>query len=285
MEYIPAISVITACYNHGRYIAEMIQSVLDQTFQDFEIIIVNDGSTDNTQDVLDSVSDSRITIVHRTNQGPAAARNTAIGIAKAELLFNLDADDKIAPDLLGKLHSAIQDNPDAGIVYSDVEIFGDRSGRFDFGRYSTAAMLNENRISSIALFRKTDWANVGGYSTDLMYGLEDWDFWLSIIGLGRKVIKIEDSVVYYRTYKRLEDSRSGRRRFDRMKANWSRVQIFKRHQRLYSSYPDAYAKMSALERKMSTESSVTKVIKNSFYWLTRSTRYRLEAKGIKLPHV
>jgi hypothetical protein len=285
LEYIPAISVITACYNHGRYIGEMIQSLLDQTFQDFEIIIVNDGSTDNTQGVLDSVSDGRITIVHTTNQGPAAARNIAADMAKAPLLFNLDADDKIAPDLLEKAYSASQNNPDVGIIYCDVELFGDRTGRLDTGRYSTEAMLIENRITSIALFRKADWMAVGGYSTELVYGLEDWDFWLGIIGLGREVVKISDSSSYYRTYKTLESSRSGRRRFDRTKANWSRVQVFKRHQGLYSSYPDVFEKMSALERQMNTESPVAKGIKNSLYWLTRSARYRLETRGIKLPHL
>ena len=99
----------------------------------------------------------------------------------------------------------------------------------------------ENRITSLALFRKEDWLAVGGYSGELIYGLEDWDFWLMIIELGREVVKIPETLVYYRTYENLTESRSGRRKTDRLKILESQVILFHRHQKLYSGYPEAWS--------------------------------------------
>ena len=100
----PKISVITACYNHGKFINEMIESVIQQTFEDYEIIIVNDGSTDDTAEILKNITHEKVKIIHTENHGPADARNTAIKHARAPLIMNLDADDKIAPGLLEKAY-------------------------------------------------------------------------------------------------------------------------------------------------------------------------------------
>ena len=106
----PKISIITACFNHGRYIGEMLQSVYYQTFQEFEVIIVNDGSTDNTSEILSSVTNGKVTVINTKNNGPALARNIAISHAKAPVIMNLDADDKIASDLLEKAYKIFTEN-------------------------------------------------------------------------------------------------------------------------------------------------------------------------------
>jgi glycosyltransferase involved in cell wall biosynthesis len=106
----PKISVISACYNHGKYIHEMINSVLNQTFHDFEIIVVNDGSTDDTGNILDSIQNEKIRIIHSEHKGPSHARNLAINNAKSSIIFNLDADDRIAEDLLEKGFKVFQEN-------------------------------------------------------------------------------------------------------------------------------------------------------------------------------
>lgn len=260
----PKISVISACFNHGRFINEMLESVYNQTFEDYEIIIVNDGSTDNTADILQRITDERVRIVNTENHGPASARNTAIKLAGAPIILNLDADDRIAPTYLEKAYKIFYDNPDAGIVHCDAECFGARPGKFEIGDYSLELMVYGNRINSQSFFRKEDWHSAGGYSGELKYGLEDWDFWLCIIELGRKVIRIPEKLVYYRTYENLHESRSGRRKLDRLKIMESYIIILRRHQKLISRHPIALKKFAEIERKFKKENSFIRSVKKVF---------------------
>jgi glycosyltransferase involved in cell wall biosynthesis len=261
----PELSVITACFNHGKFIHEMLDSVLNQTFPDFEIIIVNDGSTDDTADILDKIANEKVRVIHIENRGPAFARNLAIENARAPVIMNLDADDKIAPGLLEKAYNIFTSNPDIGIVYCDAEYFGAKSGKYEIGEYSPEEMLIGNRIISQAFFRKEDWRSVGGYSDKLLFGLEDWDLWLSIIELGRFVYKIPEKLVYYRTYKNPFDCRSGRRKKDRLKLMRSLVIIFHRHEKLYSVYPEVFQQFAQIEEKLKNENSILRLLKNLYF--------------------
>jgi glycosyltransferase involved in cell wall biosynthesis len=261
----PKISIITACYNHGRFIHEQLESVFDQTFKDFEVIIVNDGSTDDTYDILQKITHEKVTIINIENHGPAYARNLAIENAKAPLIMNLDADDKISSDLLEKAYNLFCSDSEIGIVHCDAECFGAKTGKFDIGEYTLESMLYDNRIISQSFFRKNDWRIVGGYSGDLMYGLEDWDFWLSIIETGCTVIKIPEMLVHYRTYKNFEECRSGRRKNDRIRMLTSLVAVFQRHKKLYSNFPGTWQHFSKLEKKLQSENVLLRQIKNLCY--------------------
>ena len=168
----------------------MLESVLNQTFEDYELIIINDGSTDDTAETLSRIVHEKVTIIHTENHGPAEARNIAIKKARAPLIMNLDADDKIAPSLLEKACQTFCGSPEIGIVTCDSECFGAKSGKFEIGEYTLESMLFDNRIISQSFFRKKDWLAVGGYSNELNNWLEDWDFWLSIIELVCDVVKI-----------------------------------------------------------------------------------------------
>src|ERR1700761_7286076 len=96
----PQITVLMPAYNAGKYIAEAIASVLGQTFGDFELLIVNDGSTDDTLDIINSFDDKRIRVISQPNQGVAAALNTGLKHAKAEYIARFDADDICLPQRL-----------------------------------------------------------------------------------------------------------------------------------------------------------------------------------------
>lgn len=269
----PKISVITACYNHGRYISEMIDSVLQQSFTDYEIIIVNDGSTDNSWDIIKEFERENIKVINSTHKGTSAARNLAIEQARASIIMNLDADDKISPDLLQKAYNVFESNCNAGIVYSDCEFFGAKNKKYNPGEYDLKSMLRNNRIISAAFFRKIDWESVGGYSDVFLYGLEDWDLWLGILTLGREVFKIRGSVVYYRTYDNLTESRSGRRKVDRLKSKYSKLLICKRHQDLYSLFPELAKGFFTLEDHFSENIHVEKIRDFIFHYKQKLSRY------------
>ena len=264
------ISVITACYNHGKYINEMLDSVLSQSFQNFEIIIVNDGSTDDTPGILNRINHSKVKIFHTENNGPAAARNLAIQHSKSPVIMNLDADDRISTGLLMKAYDIFASNPDAGIVYCDAECFGAKTGKFEIGEYTPESMLFDNRIIADAFFRRKDWDLVGGYSGELIFGLEDWDFWLRLIEAGTEAVKIPGESVYYRTYKNPEHSRSGRRKNDRIMMIRSLTTIYQRHKDLYSRYPGALKHFSAIEKKLETENLIVRQIKNYYYFFKKN---------------
>lgn len=240
---------------------EMLESVLSQSFGEYEVIIVNDGSTDSTKEILDHIHHEKVTVLHTSNCGPATARNTGIAAARAPVILNLDADDKIAPTFLEKAYKIFEANPSVGIVYSEQRLFGARSGRFDLPPYSLAAMLKDNVIPSQAFFKKSDWREVGGYSDEFIYGLEDYDFWLSIIELGKEVYKLPEELVFYRTYSKLSHCRSGRRKKHRRKMMSALLTLFRRHEKLYQTYPEQYKRMVELKYLWEKESYIVRRLK------------------------
>lgn len=193
------VSVIIPCYNLGAYLDEAVDSVLAQTFQDFEIIIVNDGSTDEfTNSLLSSYAKPKTRVIRTTNQGLPAARNSGIREATGDYILPLDADDWIGPDYLAKAVQVLDADGQTGIVYCYGELFGARSGRIPAPAFSLRGMLLSNLIFCSAFFRKGDWERVGGYNPNMRHGFEDWDFWLSILELGRGVHRIPATLFHYR---------------------------------------------------------------------------------------
>jgi len=195
----PKVSVVIPCYNQGPYLDEAVESVLLQTWQDFEIVIVNDGSTDEyTNRLLASFSRPRTRIITTANQGLAQARNNGIAAAQGEYILPLDADDRIGREYLEKAISILDDQPKTGIVYCHAEKFGAESGPWHSPNYSLRRMLLGNQIFCTALFRREDWQRIGGYKPEMKAGWEDWDFWLSLLELGRDVYRIPDVLFFYR---------------------------------------------------------------------------------------
>jgi glycosyltransferase involved in cell wall biosynthesis len=121
------VSIIMPVYNLGQYISEAIESVLHQTYSDFELIVVDDGSTDNTSKVLRGFTDPRINVKHIANSGVSIARNRGLDMASGEYIAFLDADDRWLPDKLEKQISLIEADSSLGLVFSDfVRFEGDR---------------------------------------------------------------------------------------------------------------------------------------------------------------
>ena len=238
----PLISVIVPCYNQGQYLDEAVDSVLAQTYQNFEIIIVNDGSTEpESIKILNNYQKPKSKVIHTSNQGVCRARNTAIETAQGKYIFPLDADDKIAPTYLEKALKIIENNLDVGIVYCETILFGAQEGtstssplpKMFLGQDSLPEILLHNRIHNSALYRKSDWELVNGYNPNMVYGLEDYDFWLSVLATGKKAYLIEEYLYFWR---KKEVSRTTLAKQNLLACY---IQIFENHQDLYLGNMDA----------------------------------------------
>jgi len=218
----------------GEYLAEAVDSVLSQTYSDFEIIIVDDASTDMaTRQLLECYSHPKIHVIHNLhNMGVAAARNEGIRAATGEFILPLDADDVIGDTYLEKAMGLFVERQDVGIVYCDAEFFGEKEGYWELPDFSLKQILSENIIFSAAFYRKSDWQCSGGYCPLMKAGWEDWDFWLSLVSLGAKVVKIPETLFKYRIR---DDSR------DRSIPPSTKVllllRILYRHRQLYWLHP------------------------------------------------
>jgi glycosyltransferase involved in cell wall biosynthesis len=196
---VPLVSIVIPCYNQGPFLADSIGSVLASTMDDYEIIVVDDGSSDGeTCRILDVLNYPRTRLLRTTNSGLAAARNNGIAEARGHYILPLDADDRIAPTYLEKGAAILESRPEVGIVYCSGELFGARSGPIEAPSYTLGRMLFSNLIFSCALFRRSDWEACGGYDPGMVHGCEDWDFWLSLIERGRKVVRLPEVLFYYR---------------------------------------------------------------------------------------
>ncbi len=197
------VSVIIPCYNLGDYIQETINSVLSQSYKNFELIIVNDGSTDKkTNKFLREYTHSKVTIYNTNNQGLARARNYGIKCSHGEFVCCIDADDKYHPDFLKKTIAAFEKNKDnnIGIVSTNMAVFENTIASVKLNSYSPANMAVSNQLHVASLYKKECWTNVGGYSTNLS-GYQDWDFWIKIISHGYIWTIIPEELFFYRDRK------------------------------------------------------------------------------------
>ena len=193
------VSIVIPCYNAGDQLIEAVESALAQSYQDLEVVIVDDGSSDErTLTILDHARWPRTTIIRQSNAGPAAARNRAVAAATGEFILPLDADDRIDPTYVEKAVAVLQSSPHVGVVYCRAMKFGAESGPWALPAYTLRELVIDNVIFVTALYRKGDWLSVGGYSETLRHGVEDYEFWVKIVALGRDVVQLDEYLFFYR---------------------------------------------------------------------------------------
>lgn len=178
---------------------ESVRSALAQTHPAIEVIIVDDGSTDAvTLDLLRRCPWPRTRVLHKPNGGPAAARNLAISVSSGRYILPLDADDLIDATYVEKAVAVLDAQPEVGIVYCKADKFGAESGPWNLPAYTLRELVIDNVIFVTSLFRRADWEQVGGFSEALTLGVEDYDFWIKIVALGREVRQLEECLFHYR---------------------------------------------------------------------------------------
>lgn len=224
-----SVSIIITSYNKEKYIKEAIDSALNQTIKPFEILVIDDGSTDNSSLILKEYeSDPLINLVFKQNEGIVATRNMAIQMAKGDYILQLDADDLLNEKYLEWTVSVLDENPEVGIAYCQTEFFGLKHGLWDLGDFTMEKQLAENQIVVTALFRKSLFSEKVRYRKEFSEGLEDWDFWLSVLETGVSVRKIQKIGFYYRI---LDFSRNNS--YDEELQKKLRRNIFLGHKQLY----------------------------------------------------
>lgn len=203
----PKVSIIIPAYNALDYLPMTLASVLHQTFEDFEVIIINDGSSDAIEDwFAKTVHDPRVTLVSQVNNGPSAARNAGIQHAKGDYIAFLDADDLWEPDKLSKQVQILDEDPDAGLVYTWVSYIdpeGNPTGRIRKNVQEGkvwASLIQHNIVEcgSVALVRQECFERVGVFNESL-HIIEDIDMWLRIAE-HYSFRCIPEPLVYYRQH-------------------------------------------------------------------------------------
>lgn len=201
----PLVTIGIPCYNYGRFIREAIDSVVASTFQDFEIIVVNDGSTDpETLAVLEQFEKTpllpgRLRVVHQQNQGLAAARNKGAALARGKYVISLDADDRIDPTYLEKTAWVLEHHPQYAFCYSYVQFFGADDDVWKTQPFSLEKALLYNHVPTGAVFRREAWVEAGGFRDEL-HGQDDWNFWITLGAKGWDGCLIPELLFFYRKH-------------------------------------------------------------------------------------
>ena len=242
-------SIIVPCWNAGTCLGGAVRSALEQTYDDLEVIVVDDGSTDaETLRILKESSWPRTRAIFQANAGPAAARNRAVAEATGEYILPLDADDIFEPTYAAKAAAVLDAQQEVGIVYCRATKFGVEQGPWVLNDYSPEELAIGNVIFVSAMFRKADWSAVGGFDEALLHGLEDYDFWIKLVQMGRKVVRLDESLLRYRTH-----SRSRTTDFegdeDRKVATYAR--IFRNNRDFFAEHAESlYRHRQALDRQL-----------------------------------
>lgn len=203
---VPRVSIVMAAYNYGHYIGTAIQSVLNQDMPDWELIIVDDGSTDNTRNVVNEYSsDPRIRYLYHDNQGQPATENLGISFARAAWIAFIDADDCWLPSKLTKQLELASKNPDAAVIYAERALMNASGSeipaprRIQYRGEILDKLFRQNFIPFSSAMAKADvLQKAGGFNPEYRHA-NDYDLWLRIAVLGYKFDFVPEILIRYRT--------------------------------------------------------------------------------------
>jgi glycosyltransferase involved in cell wall biosynthesis len=205
------VSVVIPCFNHGEFLPEAVTSVTQTGRDDIELIVVDDGSTDELtcREMNKLVAQGVKVIRQGKNKGLAAARNAGILASVGQFIFPLDADDHLRSGWIDNGIQILTANPQVGVVYGDAEYFGTRTGRWHVGPFERDRLLRWNYIPVSAIYRRAIWEQNTGYDGTMpVQGLEDWDFWLGALEHGWQFAYVPEVLFDYRIAKESMITRS-----------------------------------------------------------------------------
>jgi glycosyltransferase involved in cell wall biosynthesis len=209
---LPLVSVLVCNYNYASYVEETLRSILNQDYENIEVVIVDDGSSDNSKEIIerferDNQDVKLVSKYKKKNQGLCFARNDAIELSSGDFFMFLDSDDTIPFDYVSKMYKkAVTDKAD--VVYGDVKKFGDETGSTDYPSYDPKLLLITNFINISSLVKKTKIAE-HRFDENLNHKtLEDYDFWLGLSLMGLRFVKANDVYLNYRVQNKSRNENS-----------------------------------------------------------------------------
>lgn len=228
----PKVSIIIPCFNDAKYVNKAVQSALDQTYLNKEIIVVDDGSNYETKKVLKDLEPKLNLLITQENKGTSAARNTGIEAATGEFILVLDSDDYFEPQFCEKSIKIFQDREDVKIVTCYTNWFQNKKGSKIFrpkGGDLKDILINNAAMGS-AIFRRRDWEKIGGYDESMVKGYEDWEFYLNILKSGGCIYVIPEVLFNYRNKRKSRNKIANLKKYELMEY------IYLKHEKLYKEH-------------------------------------------------
>lgn len=201
----PKISIVITSYNYAQYLPDAIESAYNQTLSPHEIIIVDDGSTDNSLQIAEQymfkelpLIESPVRVISQVNKGLPSARNTGIMNATGDYILFLDADDMLTENAVEKLASkALETNAD--IIAPSFRCFGKYNQDVVIGPFNIEDFKKANRIGYFSLVRRSALLEIGGYSPKMKWGYEDYHLWFNLFSRQKSLAFMQEVLVHYRT--------------------------------------------------------------------------------------
>lgn len=201
-----SVSIIIPCYNVERTVAETLRSISQQTHKNYEVILINDGSVDNTERILNeyATSEENIKCFFQKNKGQANARNYGLSLAQGEFVVFVDADDKLHPNFLEECLSVFKNDSSVNMVYTEMQTFERENNIYNLREFKLCEFLITNCIPIFCMIRTANMKAIGGFDID-MDNNEDWECWIRLYREFKgRVVKIHKVLYYYR--KRYEEN-------------------------------------------------------------------------------
>ena len=218
----PLVSVIMPAYNAAEYIEEALNSVVASQYSPLEVIVMDDGSKDNTLSIAQAFAQKHkeVAVYSQPNSGASAARNNAIKHSHGTYILPVDADNIIDPLYIPEAVQVLEQQPNVKVVSCRADFFGERTGEWKFPPFSKQLLARKNMIDTCAMYRRSDYDQTTGYMEHCI-AREDWDFWLSIFEHGGDFVRLPDIRLHYRVRagsKRITDRQLKRQVVDAVNA-------------------------------------------------------------------
>lgn len=226
----PKVSIVIPCYNDAAFIDQAVQSALDQTYENKEIIVVDDGSNEETKGVLKGLEPKITFLITQENKGTSAARNAGIEMAIGEYILVLDSDDYFEPEFCEKAVDIFKKDSNTKIVTCYTNWFNDKTQRIFMPRGGVLENILLNNIAmGSSMFKKIDWKIVEGYDEKMINGFEDWEFYIRLHKNGGRTQVIPEILFNYRNKKNSRNKKANLAKYDLQEY------IYLKHSELYKA--------------------------------------------------
>lgn len=277
----PLVSVVVTCYNYAEYVKEAVDSIFVQTYQNIEAIVINDGSTDDSDQVIKELNRQYpITYINQENKGAPAARNTGIKQAKGAFVLFLDADDILPENYIASCVKK-QQKTGADIIYCNSQYFGDRHDKTDFPEFDKTHIFYSNFISATALIHAKlfEGHQYDNHLRNLRF--DDWDFYLSCINDGATASLNKDAYLLYRIKQKARSNIAIEKQIEAYKyitAKYKKDSNYAYARQLTVSYMDmlvdSLSENRALGARLTTLEAKQRDLDNELTSLYRSKEYQ-----------